>query len=272
MDDNKLLGLQRAEFKRAEAMGARGSKVQFLIVIISIITVFINNSSYAYALSILNLIIAVLWLWLNMQAKNSHSIAERARRAVVFSNGLGVKISGKSYTDLKMLFNVHESAGEKYEDEMYFKTQKEYGNQKLAEIVEESSFWSKHLFKKSAKRYWLYFSATLVISILGLLLLPLLNVGSLDILISQVFSLILIWLITGNIFASAMSFTNAANAADDIEARLDKMALNMESNQDVLLIVSDYNALVESSPTIPSDLYGKNRERLNSLWKDRLRD
>ena len=272
MDDNKLLGLQRAEFKRAETMGARSNKAQVIIVIISIITVLINKPIYVYTLSVLNLIIAVLWFWFSMQAKHSHSIAERARRAVVFSNGLGVKISGKSYTDLKMLFNVHESEGEKYEDEKYFKTQKDYGNQKLAEIVEESSFWSKHLYKMSSKRYWFYFLATLAISILGLLLLPLLNIGSLDILISQVFSLILIWLITGNIFAAAMSFTNAANAADDIEGRLDKMALNIESDQDVLLIVSDYNALVESSPTIPSDLYEKNKECLNSLWKERLRD
>ncbi len=272
MDNNKLLGLQRAEFKRAEAMGARSNKAQVIIVIISIITVFINKPSYVYTLTICNLIIAVLWLWFFMQAKNSHSIAERARRAVVFSNGLGVRLSGKSYTDLKMLFNVRESEGKKYEDEKYFKTQKEYGNKKLAEIVEESSFWSKHLFKMSAKRYWFYFAATLTISILGLLLLPLLNVGSLDILISQVFCLILIWLVTGNIFSAAMSFTNAANSTDDIEGRLDKMASNMESDQDVLLIVSDYNALVESSPTIPSDLYEKNREKLNTLWRERLRD
>jgi len=272
MDDNKLLGLQRAEFKRAEAMGARSNRAQFIIVIISIITVFINSPSYVYTLTIGNLIISLLWIWFSMQAKNSHSIAERARRAVVFSNGLGVRLSGKTYTDLQMLFNVHEREGAKYEDEKYFKTEKEYGNKKLAEIVEESSFWSKHLFKMSAKRYWLYFAVTLTVSTLGLLLLPLLNVGSLDILISQVFCLILIWLITGNIFSSAMSFTNAANAADDIEGRLDKMASNMESDQDVLLIVSDYNALVESSPTIPSDLYEKNQERLNALWEERSLD
>lgn len=270
MDDNKLLGLQRAEFKRAEAMSARSNKAQVIIVIISITTIFINKPSYVYALTISNLIIASFWLWFSIQAKNSHSVAERARRAVVFSNGLGIKLSGKSYTDLKMLFNVNESEGEKYEDEDYFKTQQKYGNKKLAEIVEESSFWSKHLFKMSARRYWFYFSATLTISILGLLLLPLLNIGSLDILISQVFCIILIWLITGNIFVAAMSFTNAANSIDDIEGRLDKMSSNKESDQDVLLVVSDYNALVESSPTIPSDLYEKNRDRLNDLWKDRL--
>lgn len=46
---------------------------------------------------------------------------ECVRRVVVFSNGFGVKISGKLYIDLKMLFNVFESEGEKYEDEKYFK-------------------------------------------------------------------------------------------------------------------------------------------------------
>ena len=272
MDDNKLLGLQRAEFRRAEVMGVRSNRTQFIIVAISITTVFVNEPSYVYFLALCNLIISGFWLWFSIQAKNSHSVAERARRAVVFSNGLGIRLSGKSYTDLKMLFNVNESEGEKYEDENYFKSQQEYGNKKLAEIVEESSFWSKHLYKKSARRYWLYFSVTLVISILGLLLVPLLNVGSMDILISQVFCLILIWLITGSIFSTAMSFTNAANSIDDIEGRLDKMALNKEPDQDVLLVVSDYNALVESSPTIPSDLYEKNRDTLNTLWNERLRD
>ena len=69
-----------------------------------------------------------------------------------------------------------------------------------------------------------------------------------------------------------MKFTNAANSADNIEGKLDKMVSSIESDQDVLLIVSDYNALVESSPTIPSDLYEKNREKLNTLWKERSRD
>ncbi len=272
MDDNILLGLQRAEFNRAETMAAHSNKAQVAIVIISIIAIFIDKPSFVYILTVCNLLIAILWLYLSIQAKESHRVAERARRAVVFSNALGIKLSGKSYTDLKMMFNVNEKDGKQYEDENYFKTEQEYGNQKLAEIVEESSFWTKHLFKLSAKRYWIYFGITLVISILGLLLLPLINVGSLNILISQVFCLILIWLITGNLFTAAMTFTNTANSVNDIEARLDKMASNKESAQDVLVIVSDYNALVESSPTIPSDLYEKNRDRLNTLWEERDRN
>ena len=272
MDDNKLLGLQRAEFNRAESMAVHSNKAQVVMILISVIAIFIDEALLIYFLSVCNLLIAILWVYLSTQAKESHSVAERARRAVLFSNALGIKLSGKSYTDLKMSFHVNEKDGEQYEDENYFKTEQEYGNQKLAEIVEESAFWSKHLLKLSSKRYWVYFGVTLSISILALLLLPLFNIGSLDILAYQVFCLILIWLVTGNLFTTATAFMNTANSIDNIEARLDKMSSNEESTQDVLVIVSDYNALVENAPTIPSDLYEKNKDKLNALWQERNRN
>ena len=271
MDDNQLLGLQRAEFNRSETFSAHSNKLQIMIVVISAIAIFIDDASLVYVLTVCNLLIAMGWLYLSFQAKDSHSVAERARRAVVFSNALGIKLSGKSYTDLKMLFHVDEKDGKKYEDDNYFKSNQDYGNKKLAEIVEESAFWSKHLFKASAKRTWIYFAGTLIISILGLLLLPLFNIGNLDILISQVFCLILIWLVTGNLFTTAVIFTRTAHSIDDIEARLDNIASDKEPDQDVLVIVSDYNALVESTPAIPTDLYDKNRDRLNALWQERRR-
>ena len=68
-----------------------------------------------------------------------------------------------------------------------------------------------------------------------------------------------------------MIFTRTAHSIYDIEARSDNIASNKEPDQDVLVIVSDYNALVESTPTIPTDLYDKNRDRLNALWQERRR-
>jgi len=269
MDDNKLIGLQRAEFNRAEIMGSYSNLVQVAIVIISMITIFISVPPLCgYLISVTNLILAIVWIYLLDKSKSSHSVAERARRAIIFSKGLGIKLSSKSYTDLKMLFSVNENDGTKYEDPNYFTASASYGNKKLAEIIEESSFWSKHLYKMSAQRYWRYFVAILLISIIGLLLLPILNIGSADILIAQVFSLILIWVITGNIFTTAMSFTSAASFVDNIETRLDSMAAHNEFD-DVLIIVSDYNALVGSTPIIPSNLYDRNKDRLNKLWAER---
>jgi len=191
--------------------------------------------------------------------------------AWIFTNGLGIKLGRKSYTDLMMSFKVSEEEGRKHEDNFYFNTSQPYGEKKLAAIIEESSFWSKHLFQKSATRYWIWFGIALTISIVGLLLIPLLNIGNFNLLISQVFCLVLTWMIAGNLFTTSLAFTEAARSSDNIESRLASMAAAGESDEDIFIIVSDYNALVGISPTIPSSIYQKNRDRLNLLWAERKR-
>lgn len=252
MDEVKLLGLQRAEFQRAETLASRSNKAQVVIVMISIIAVFIKDSNISYLLALSSLVTAVLCFYFNHQAKHSHSTAERARRAIILRNGLGIKLSRKSYSDLIMQFKVHESESKEWEDSDYFKTERDYSNKKLAEIVEESAFWSKHLLKFSATRYWIYSGITLTLSIIGLLIVPLLNIGKLSVLISQVFCLILLWLISGHLFTKAMVFTDTANAVDNIEGRLSNMLIQQEPDEDILIIFGDYNSLLESTPTIPS--------------------
>lgn len=269
MDEIKLLGLQRAEFQRAETFGSRSSKAQIVIVIIAIVSVFLGDSKLLYTLTLASLAVAVLWRYFSHQSNISHSTAEKARRAIVLRNGLGIKPSRKSYSDLMMQFKVSESDGIKWEDPNYFKAATEYGNKKLTEIVEESSFWSKHLFRISATRQWVLFGIILVLSILGLLVIPFLNVGMLAVLVSHVVCLILLWLITGSLFTTAIAFTSAANSIDAIEGRLSNMARNLEPDEDILILVGDYNSILESTPTIPSNIYLKNRDRLNRLWEDR---
>lgn len=271
MDDIKLLGLQRAEFQRAERMNLNGNKVKVAIVFLSAISIVTKVELISYLFAVTNLIMAIVWIYLSYQAKRSHCTAERARRAVVFNNGLGIKLGRKSYTDLMMSFKVSEEDGRKHEDNFYFNTSQPYGEKKLSAIVEESSFWSKHLFQKSATRYWIYFGIALTISIVGLLLIPLLNIGNSKLLISQVFCLVITWLITGNLFTTSLAFTEAARSSDNIESRLASMAAAGESDEDILVIVGDYNALVGNPPTIPSNIYQKNRDKLNLLWEERKR-
>ena len=166
-------------------------------------------------------------------------------------------------------FNVDETEGLKHQDENYYDTSEEFGMKKLAEILEESAFWSTHLFRLSSTRYWIYFSVAVCIAVLGLLLLPIVSNGGDSILLSQMFCIILTWLVTGQLFVSALSFTDAANKIDNIEGRLESIVENEATDEDVIVIVCDYNTLVEKTPIIPSSLYEKNKDRLNTLWADR---
>lgn len=271
MDKLELLGLQRAEFQRSETMDSRRNKVQFVIVITSIGAVFLGSSKVwaVILLAILGLLLALLGLYFAFQAKSSHGTAERARRMLVYMSGLGIKPCPKSYTDLRMQFKVDDAKARKFEDPDYFKTTQDYGDQRLAEILEESSFWSKHLFHQSATRYWIRFALSLIVSIVVLLLMAGLDFGEKEVVVSQLFCVVLIWLVTGSVFRNAMAFTFATKSVDDIEGRVTVTAREQEPGQDILIMMGDYNAIMESSPTIPSDIYSKQKKKLNQLWRDR---
>lgn len=269
MDDIKLLGLQRAEFQRAETLQIWASRVQIVIILVSIACVIVQENNYVYALSILSIFLALAWFYISEESKTSHSTAERARRAIVIRNGLGIKLGPKSYSDLVMLFKASSDSAKKWEDQDYFKSKSEYGNQKLAEIVEESAFWSKCLLKEYAKKTWLNFSYVLVTSVLSLFLITLFDFTQLGKTIGQILCLILMWLITGSLFSKSIKLTASSSAVDSIEERLNNIIQSGEVKEDILIYMSDYNSIIEGTPVIPSKIYLKNKDRLNTLWRER---
>lgn len=269
MDDVKLLGLQRAEFQRAEKFQGWANRAQITIVIASISCVIIQESTFVYALSIGSIILALSWLYFSEESKASYSTAERARRAIVIRNGLGIKLNSKYYSDLVMLFKASDDNTKQWEDEEYFKSKSEYGSQRLAEIIEESAFWSKFLLKEYAKKSWLNFSFVLVASIIALLSITLFDLSQLGETIGLILCLILMWLITGSLFSKAMKLTSSSNAVDAVEERLNNIIQSGEVRDDILIYMSDYNSIIGGTPVIPSKTYLKNKDRLNDLWRAR---
>lgn len=269
MDDIKLLGLQRAEFQRAEKLQIRSNKLQISIVVVSIVCVIIQDISIIYTLSIVSILLALAWLFMSEESKASHSTAERARRAIVIRNGLGIKLGAKPYSDLVMLFKANREDAKQWEDQEYFKSESEYGNQKLAEIIEESAFWSKFLLQEYAKKAWLYFSSVLVVSIIALFLIIFFDFTQLGKTIAQMLCLILMWLITGSLFSKALKLSSSSSAVDSLEERLNSLLQSGEVKEDIIIYMSDYNSVIEGTPVIPSKIYLKNKDKLNCLWKDR---
>jgi hypothetical protein len=266
MDDLKLLGLQRAEFEVAEKAQYISGKIQLGMIFVSILVIALPKELLSYGGAIINFLLTIFWQIFAYKGRRSHYIAERGRRAVMLIGGLGLNVTGKPFTDLLLQFTVSEEEGKKHEDKEYFKAYGPPSFSRLAMMLEESAFWTKHLYDKSAVYYWILFSAGLIISIVGLLLMPAISNNSSSILVAQMFCLLLTWLITGNVFTSALSYTSAARAVDDIEHRLNKAEA---IDKDMFLILGDYNAIVQDAPIIPTSIYMKNCDKLNQLWLER---
>jgi hypothetical protein len=268
MDDLKLLGLQRAEFEVAEKSQSMSDRLQFTIFIVSILVIALEQEWVSYAGGVLNVLLALSWQFYAYKGRRSHYIAERARRAVLLSGGLGVNVTGKLYSDILMQFTVSEPEGRKYEDPNYFKAYGPQGYKRLAAMLQESAFWTKHLFDKSAGYYWWAFGIGLIIAVVGLLLMPSVTEGSACFMVAQIFCVLLVWLVTGGVFTRALNYTTAARAVDDVENRLNNAVSGQSLENDLVVILGDYNAIVQDAPTIPTSIYQRNREQLNRLWSE----
>ncbi|HAT1819565.1 TPA: hypothetical protein JAZ42_15530 [Legionella pneumophila] len=267
---DKLIGLQRAEFQRAERLDFFARMSQLLTVFLSIISLFIQDSHIVvYILSILSVVAALVWLYYSEQSKHSHTTAEKGRRAVLLIKGLGIKLQPKFYTDLHILFKVKEEEAKKWEDQNYFKSNRDCGYQKLAEMLEESAFWTKHLLKEYTKQTWCYFGVLILMCLLSLLLTQFIKIEQSGIIISQMVCIILIWLATGSIFSKALTLTSSAQEISFIEDKLNSIVTSQQDPENTIVYMSDYNAIVENIPIIPTKIYKKNKDRLNQLWKER---
>lgn len=271
MDKIKLLGKQRAEFSIAQKQFNLSRTMQFLALIISISVIFFTIDWITYVGSIINLVLALLWQIFYYNGQSSRNIAEKARRATLLSVGLDFQLKGKYLSDLQVKFKSDDNFSKKFEDESYFKSEDEIGFKKLLKLLEESAFWTKHLYSKCFKLFWVLFTIAILFSVISLFLIPSFAHSKVSILILNVFALFLTWLITGDLLKHAIEYTLAYSQLDDIENRIENISTdnldNLESN--LLLVLGDYNAVVQTTALIPAFIYSANKKKLNELWNER---
>lgn len=272
MDNLTLLGRQRAEFQRAESFQFRANVTEYLIAALGVIALLIDNDIGTYMSAVVDFVLLLAWQFFLYQKRQSHNVGERARRALLISHGLGIGLTGKAFSDLVMKFKSDEKYAKKYEDPEYFASiEDEPGPQRLARILEESVFWSKHLFAISSTRRWWVFVFAVLFAVVALLLIPTVPDYQVGVLLASVFCVLLSWLATSSILTSAIDYSEAATSVDDIEGRLQAALSGPSIEREIWPIFGDYNATLQDAPTIPSSVYERHKDRLSELWLARQR-
>lgn len=270
MDDKeyqRLVGLHRAEFAAAAKRQIGVLRIQMLITLLSIITVFIDYDPAVYISALLALVATFAWAYFDWRYKQHRSIAEKGRRVILLARGLGVSLSGKEYRDLLASFNISPEDGAKCEDPEYYENVGEPGYEKLAGMLQESAFWSKHLLSASASRYWSYFVVSVSLFIVLLLaLIPFLGDKHL-IIGAKILTLMLTLLVSNDILGRALSYSNATQEVAKVYDSLEEVKSSENPAHALLFILGDYNSAVEGAPMFASGVYERNSKRLNELWR-----
>jgi hypothetical protein len=270
MDRNVvLLGSYRATFEQAKSAQHRVFLIQLAVAVSSVAGVFISDPRVTYGLTIVALLGGGAIIFFNLKAAERKVAAERARRAHMLIDGLGIDLSGKASTDILGGLTVSEAELKKWADPDYYGTTAPPGPLRLSKIVQESAFWSTELFKSNARRKWTAVIVSVSFSLFLLLGFPLLPDQKALVTSAQLVCIGLSFLITRDLVNRATGFSGAARAMEDIDQHLESLDSSKLTVQDVLIAFGDYNAILEGSPPIESGLYKKDQERLSRLWKER---
>mgnify|MGYP001348414556 CR=1 FL=1 len=262
MDDDflKIQGRYRAEFEKAKLYQQRAWLMDVGIALSALISLLVDPGTLTYLFSILALVLTILKRYISYRSSDFRGIAERAIRLLTLTNGLGYKVSKNEIVDLKASFNVSEAEGRNWEDPNYFSSTQDKGYERFAEILLESVFFSKFLFKESARQTWTWFIGVFSISILAMFILV--SYPS-----QETISAILILLVSIDLLGRALSFTEASNSLTRIFDRAKHFDSPKFDQHDLIYLWGDYNAIIQNTPLIPTGIYDKHKERLTNLFK-----
>lgn len=265
----EIVGLQRAEFAKASCWQTAILFIQGGIAAVAVGSAF-SPPNITYALTLTALVLAAAWQFAHYKLKASRAQAERARRSTLLMDGLGEQISEAELRDIRRSFTVSLEQGRIHEDGAYYDAKAGAGESRLAEMLEESAFWSHDLLEKSATVMIGFFLASLAAAVFLLLAIVFIFDGAVLQKSARAVCAAITLFVSAEVFGAAVAFASAARCVERVNLRLTALRGSGARRADLLQIMGDYNSAVEGAPLFVPGVYRRNRERLNQLWKERI--
>ncbi len=262
----ELIGYQRAEFARAAALRMWMIAAQVAVVVPAIASVFVDDPHCVLLLAATGVLALLVWLYFERRYSERRRASGRARRATLIMGGLGQPISGVELLSIRELISVSEADAKPFQDPDYFSSKAVPGRMRLGEMLQESAFWTSRMQRESARVMWAAFLLSIIVAAFAFTVVVSLATEPVDNQVARVVLAIVTLLMSTDILGSAVAHSEAASLTDRIVSRLADAEGRAYPEADVLLILSDYNAVVESTPIAVPGLYRLHQARLNRLF------
>jgi hypothetical protein len=264
-----LVSIQRSQFDQASRLATQSFRLQVATIALGIGLQFIPQGPWSHPLKAIPILCAAGLFALAARGRKHRGVAEGARRATLLVDGLGVRLAE---SDLRRLAGDSGLAADqfaKWNDPEYFASAEPPGVARAVSMLEESAFWSQHLYGASAqvalRRFLMAAGLSGVCFVVaagmpnapsGAILLPLLvNIAS-----------TLIWV---DLLAGWRAYESAAHAAREVVARLERIRQAGHDRDAFYLAFLDYNSVVENAPLMIDGVFDGHKDRLNELWARR---
>lgn len=267
---DRLLTHQRAELDRSQWYQGWAIAAQLGLAVVASISVYSDDNRIQLNFAIIGFILAAIWLALSHLEKNYRNVGDQARRIALLTSGLGAQFSSQQRLRVFDRFTVSIASRPLQREEIHFASREPPGHTRLAELIEESAYWTIDLLRASASlvRWTLISVIGLLLSgfWLGLLTLP----ADTTVSIARVLVAILVFLLSSDVIGMVFAYRDATQSISEILQRIETASARGYPEADVLLLMADYNAAVESAPFALPYVFELRRNALASKWRNFL--
>jgi len=263
---NRLLTHQTAELEKADKLRGRMIFIQLLVAILAALSVFFDNSIALLVIALLAFMLLGAWLWLSQLQQKYRVSGDQARRTVLLMSGLNRVPSKEQQQRIINNFNVSIAGKPLSREEDRFSTREFPSYKRLAELIEESAFWTSDLQHASATvmNFVLWTSLVIAFSLSVAAIISATHEWLIS--IYRVFLAIMAFFISSDVLGLLFSYKDSATAIDEILRRVEIAALRDHPESDLLLLISDYNAAIERAPSPIPYLFQFRYGKLSQRW------
>ena len=260
-----LLALSRAEQERAKGWFVRSRLAHVLTLALTLPALFVDGES-AYFLALGAVASEVVAWTYRLLADRRHSLAEEGRRRALLADGLGTSTDALALRDLRLRFsNKAEQTAPAFEDENYYASDEPPGPARLRAAMQESAFWSRHLYGAAAKAAGFGAGVLLVLVVVALFVVIGTNSASASVAVARIGALFLSFLVFSDIATQALAWFDAAAKSNDVYLRL--QAEDMRDEAAAMAVFGDYCVATATTPPIPTFLYRRRHDHIERAWQ-----
>lgn len=265
--DEQLICHLRAEFDSANSLKLWLFILAFLISIPAVLSILTSDNNVLYWLAIINFFLLLVWWLVNSSYQKARSASLAARRAAMLLNGLGGTLHRTTIADLNERFNVDLDKAPQMDATGYYCSTKNYSPERLAELTEESAFYSSRTHSYSADLMLGLVCVFLAIFAAVLFFALPTATNSSQIWLTRVFLAATVFFLSSDVLGRALAHRFAAQELKRIQRQCMMGADGHLGEVDILILLLDYISAMEGAPeTVPLAFRGKQKEKIHKDW------